>query len=169
MKPIPMEAIGQILNEVMELAVKNGANSISMPDEYVAVAHFIAYPDQYLAPSTQQAQTAPVNVPSVDAVIGQSKAVLRLVDEYIDGVQTQETRTKLRTGLMDLFAAAPSAPANSEDAKDKERTRLLAQAKKDVATVLRVEGLDLEIGSRKLLKEVISAIDAATAQQKGGE
>lgn len=49
-KPIPLEEIGQILNEVMDLAVKNGANSISMPDEYVAVAHFLCYPEEYCLP-----------------------------------------------------------------------------------------------------------------------
>lgn len=44
---IPYEEIGLILNEVMDQAVKNGANSISMPNEYVAVAHFISSPEQY--------------------------------------------------------------------------------------------------------------------------
>jgi hypothetical protein len=47
---IPMAAIGAILNQVMEQAVANGANSVSMPDEYVAVAHFVAYPEKYAVP-----------------------------------------------------------------------------------------------------------------------
>ena len=46
-KPIPLNEIGGILNEVMDNAVRNGANSISMPDEYVAVAHFLCYPEEY--------------------------------------------------------------------------------------------------------------------------
>lgn len=47
MKKIPMGEIGSILIEGMDWAVKNGANSISMPDEYVKVAHFLAYPEEY--------------------------------------------------------------------------------------------------------------------------
>lgn len=44
---IPFEEIGNILTEVMDIAVKNGADSRSMPDEYVAVAHFLSFPEQY--------------------------------------------------------------------------------------------------------------------------
>jgi hypothetical protein len=49
-KPIPMCEISSILHEVMEIAVSNGANSISMPDEYVAVTHFLCYPEEYCIP-----------------------------------------------------------------------------------------------------------------------
>ena len=46
----------------------------------------------------------------------------------------------------------------------------LTKASQDISTVLRVEGMDLEIGSRKLLKEAREAIDAAihslTREQK---
>lgn len=49
--PIPMESISTILNEVMAQASANGANSISMPDEYVAVAHFLSYPGEYELPA----------------------------------------------------------------------------------------------------------------------
>lgn len=48
MTPIPFEAISKILGEVMEKAVHNGADSRSMPDEYVAVAHFLAYRQEYI-------------------------------------------------------------------------------------------------------------------------
>jgi hypothetical protein len=44
---VPMKEIAFILNEVMQQAVENGANSRSMPDEYVAVAHFLCYPKEY--------------------------------------------------------------------------------------------------------------------------
>ena len=37
----PYGAIGKILTEVMDIAVSNGANSISMPDEYVEVAAWL--------------------------------------------------------------------------------------------------------------------------------
>ena len=38
---VPKEAIAKILTEVMNIAVANGANSISMPDEYVEVAAWL--------------------------------------------------------------------------------------------------------------------------------
>ena len=44
----------------------------------------------------------------------------------------------------------------------------LTKASQDISTVLRVEGMDLEIGSRKLLKDAREAIDAAIAAQQGG-
>jgi len=37
----PLAAINSILTEVMDIAVANGANSVSMPDEYVAVAAWL--------------------------------------------------------------------------------------------------------------------------------
>ena len=54
----------------------------------------------------------------------------------------------------------------AEDAQAQDAQRL-TKASKDISTVLRVEGMDLEIGSRKLLKEAREAIDAAIAAQKG--
>lgn len=54
----------------------------------------------------------------------------------------------------------------AEDAQALDAQRL-TKASKDISTVLRVEGMDLEIGSRKLLKEAREAIDAAIAAQKG--
>jgi hypothetical protein len=56
-KPIPLAQIGGILNEVMDNAVRNGANSISMPDEYVAVAHFLFYPEEYCLPVKQESKS----------------------------------------------------------------------------------------------------------------
>lgn len=38
---VPKEAIAKILTEAMNIAVANGANSISMPDEYVEVAAWL--------------------------------------------------------------------------------------------------------------------------------
>lgn len=57
-KAIPMEAIGRILAEAMETAVKNGANSVSMPDEYVAIAHFLSYSSEYQAAQPSAPQVA---------------------------------------------------------------------------------------------------------------
>jgi hypothetical protein len=56
-KPVPVELIGQILNEVMDIAVSNGANSVSMPDEYVEVAYFVCFPERYAMPNTHPATT----------------------------------------------------------------------------------------------------------------
>ena len=38
---VPKEAISKILTEVMDIAVSNGADSRSMPDEYVEVAAWL--------------------------------------------------------------------------------------------------------------------------------
>ena len=38
---IPYETIGKILTEAMDIATANGANSVSMPDEYVEVAAWL--------------------------------------------------------------------------------------------------------------------------------
>lgn len=58
-KAVPMADISKILAEVMQTASDNGANSVSMPDEYVAVAHFLAYPQEYQLPGTHLAQSTP--------------------------------------------------------------------------------------------------------------
>lgn len=53
-----LKAIGGILNECMERAVQNGANSVSMPDEYVHVAAWLCgIPKQDASPQpTEPAQ-----------------------------------------------------------------------------------------------------------------
>lgn len=40
-KQTPREAIEKMLTELMDIAVSNGANSVSMPDEYVEVAAWL--------------------------------------------------------------------------------------------------------------------------------
>lgn len=49
-KPVPLDDIGSCVTQLMDLAIKNGANSISMPDEYVSVFHFVCYPQEYYIP-----------------------------------------------------------------------------------------------------------------------
>jgi hypothetical protein len=45
--PAPKDSIGQLLDHCMAEAVRNGANSISMPDEYVEIAAWLcALPDE---------------------------------------------------------------------------------------------------------------------------
>lgn len=55
----PIEAISNLLNDAMNRAVANGADSRSMPDEYVAIAHFVCYPHEYgcVAESTETRMT----------------------------------------------------------------------------------------------------------------
>lgn len=48
---IPTEAIGRILAEVMDAAVANGANSVSMPDHYVEVAAWLCSANISVPPS----------------------------------------------------------------------------------------------------------------------
>lgn len=55
-QPAPMEAIGKLLTVAMEIAVANGANSVSMPDEYVEVAAWLfGIPVQHSAQDREDA------------------------------------------------------------------------------------------------------------------
>lgn len=52
---VPREAIEKMLTQLMDIAVSNGANSISMPDEYVEVAAWLCGIPAQPAPSEQDA------------------------------------------------------------------------------------------------------------------
>lgn len=39
---VPIDSIGKLLTQAMDVAVANGANSVSMPDEYVEVAAWLS-------------------------------------------------------------------------------------------------------------------------------
>lgn len=79
MKSVPLKEINQILSEVMNLAVKNGANSISMPDEYVAVAHFLCYPEEYCLPEKELVE---VDKWDPDVVASLAKTVQESLNEH---------------------------------------------------------------------------------------
>ena len=49
---VPVEAIGKMLADAMAVAVSNGANSVSMPDEYVEVAVWLR--GNFAAPSVPE-------------------------------------------------------------------------------------------------------------------
>jgi hypothetical protein len=88
--PVPLEAIGNVVAEAMKAASDNGANSISMPDEYVAVAHFVAYPGEYaLAGASAAASTRTVEIVTTPAAHEQHIAwlhtILRENAHCIDG------------------------------------------------------------------------------------
>ena len=51
---VPKEAIAKILTEVMDIAVSNGADSRSMPDEYVEVAAWLCGIPAQNAPSAPE-------------------------------------------------------------------------------------------------------------------
>ena len=51
---VPIAAIEKILNEVIEIAASNGANSIGMPDEYVEVAAWLCGVSPQPAPSVPE-------------------------------------------------------------------------------------------------------------------
>ena len=63
---------------------------------------------------------------------------------------------------LQLLRAAQTAPVDTA-------VQQLTKASRNISTVLRVEGMDLEIGSRRLLREARDAIDAAIAAQQGGQ
>lgn len=116
--PVPMHAIGRILGEVMQTACDNGANSISIPNEYVAVAHFLAYPERhYLAESTtskmdeivERARSSDIqNMTHFDKSMSQAEIIERFVpvaphsrnrDECVDDVH-EEIATMIETALI---------------------------------------------------------------------
>lgn len=47
MNKIPYEEIGQVLKDLMDVYIANGCPGYALPDEHVAVAHFLCYPDEY--------------------------------------------------------------------------------------------------------------------------
>lgn len=51
---VPREAIEKMLTQLMDIAVSNGANSISMPDEYVEVAAWLCGIPAQPAPSVPE-------------------------------------------------------------------------------------------------------------------
>ena len=55
-QPIPLEEIGLLLKDAMALEIANGADSRSMPNEYVAIAHFVCYPEKYYIPIKEEDQ-----------------------------------------------------------------------------------------------------------------
>jgi hypothetical protein len=69
---IPVDSIGKVLAEVMELAVANGANSVSMPNHYVEIAGWL----NGIKPDTQPQ-------PTLDWTAGMMKAV-ELAEECAD-------------------------------------------------------------------------------------
>ena len=51
---VPREAINKMLTQLMDIAVSNGANSVSMPDEYVEVAAWLCGIPAQPAPSVPE-------------------------------------------------------------------------------------------------------------------
>ena len=94
---IPVEAIGKMLADVMAVAVSNGANSASMPDEYVEVAAWLCgMPAQ--------------NVPSVpDGWIQRGMAELEAIRNRHDDDTPLNDRALIERIGKAMLAAAPEA------------------------------------------------------------
>ena len=102
---IPVEAIGKMLADVMAVAVSNGANSVSMPDEYVEVAVWLqgecptqpalSVPDGLTPLESIQYWADAYANPKGDAHFIGHGVVARLLREYAD--------------LRAMLAAAPEA------------------------------------------------------------
>lgn len=74
---VPREAIEKMLTQLMDIAVSNGANSISMPDEYVEVAAWLcgipaqpAPSEPVVTPKMEQAFYEKVEVTTVGSIRG---------------------------------------------------------------------------------------------------
>ena len=76
---VPVEAIGKMLADVMAVAVSNGANSVSMPDEYVEVAAWLQGIPAQPAPSIPEGwklvPTAESRHPGIYKMLGALHAI----------------------------------------------------------------------------------------------
>lgn len=128
---VPMEAIGKILAEAMARASANGANSVSMPDEYVAIAHFVAYPEKYATAPANQPEASPASQPvaPTDAVL-----VPRTITEDMHVAAVRVINRA--TGNADwppmvwdaMLAAAPVAAVAPSDAKPNPTSEVFSYA-----------------------------------------
>lgn len=137
-------------NKALDLIKSDVTRSLADKAYYAYEAMLKAAP-QPPAPASQ-----PVALPAAWAATSEEGNV-----EALGMNQSRRFDTPLYT------TPQPAAPAQPVAwALDAQR---LTEASLDISTVLHVEGTDLEIGSRKLLKEARAAIDAAIAAQKGGQ
>ena len=91
---VPREAINKMLTQLMDLAVSNGANSISMPDEYVEVAAWLcgipaqpapSVPDGWLRAIDEALVVAHLGTANADDTYEQAKAKLdSLIGFHVD-------------------------------------------------------------------------------------
>jgi hypothetical protein len=93
---VPREAIEKMLTQLMDIAVSNGANSVSMPDEYVEVAAWLCGIPAQPAPS----------VPD-----GVAEALQRLIENgAVLGPASSEDALLVARYRQRLLACAPSVP-----------------------------------------------------------
>lgn len=131
-KPIPTEAIGTILYEVTELAVKNGANSVSMPPEYVAVAHFLAYPEEY----GQQDPALKIcrqchTVNQGDAEVCDCCGKADLIEEGASATYSEEYGQQDPAGYGDIISTGGMDPRNKLDHEAAELQTILTDRYSD--------------------------------------
>ena len=79
---VPREAIEKMLTQLMDIAVSNGANSISMPDEYVEVAAWLCGIPAQPAPSVPDADELAHFIRRIDGAhdLGASALAEKIVD-----------------------------------------------------------------------------------------
>lgn len=102
----PIEAIANLLNDGMNRAVANGADSRSMPDDYVAIAHFVCYPHEYGC-VTEPAETRMALTDEASAAIYKAAA---------NTILTMECKT-FESWSAALVRAILGAPADHECAE----------------------------------------------------
>jgi len=103
-RKIPLDAIGGILAEVMDQAVANGANSVSMPDEYVAVAHFVSYPHEYAPPDHEALRAEVERLERINTKWATDNNNLR---HEIAELQAQLTQSHQAAGVPDGYVLVP--------------------------------------------------------------
>jgi len=116
---VPREAIEKMLTQLMDIAVSNGANSVSMPDEYVEVAAWLCGIPAQPAPSVPDGWKLVPSVPD-DLVRGSARLLKRASghlrwlkkDTYQWQCLNPKTRRAaelLHSDIDAMLAAAPEA------------------------------------------------------------
>lgn len=91
---VPREAIEKMLTQLMDIAVSNGANSVSMPDECVEVAAWLCGIPAQNGPSTHEVTDA---------------MALAFHFALTDGSIGEHEVEEIKAGLRAALAAAPEA------------------------------------------------------------
>ena len=112
---IPYGAIEKILTEVMDIATANGANSVSMPDEYVEVAAWLC--------GVPGAQPAPSEGSITAGILSGMFLSLDGHDKAQPGYEWRKGWNDAIRQAMDYAQPAPSVPDDVR--KDAERYRFL--------------------------------------------
>lgn len=100
-KPVPMQEIQEILDEVMQDVKDNRMTDSYMPNEYVRIAHFLENPEEYEIPLPNKVEEddgpskEDVKEIRLSLILQQVKALNQKIDQGIDVEANKLERVKL--------------------------------------------------------------------------